>query len=164
VPLIHAVAATVCVAAAALHLALVRDRTSRVGHAVMLAAMVALALGMASWPVVVACVLALAALGGRLLLAAEGSARSCALDAIACAGLAVLAWLAMPGAGDHESMHAMADMASTGTSYAGRPLLLAVAVGAAWAVIIRLTDRSRTSLGHAASGLMVGGMALMALA
>jgi hypothetical protein len=158
---LHTAAAALCVVAAAVHLGLVRDSASRAGHAVMLAAMVALALGMDRGPVLVACMLVLAAVGGRLLVSEHSSSRACALDAVGCAVLAGVTALTMPRepAMTHEAMGAMQHAAALSW-----PMLIgAVLVGPAWAVLGRVVDRSRARLGQVASGLMIGGMALMAL-
>lgn len=156
-------AAALCVAAAAVHLWRAREGSSRVGHAVMLAAMVALGLGMDQVPVVAGCLVALAATAGRLVVSDHGGSRACALDAVACAALVGLAWLSMPTG--HDAMAGMTGMPGMEhpASLSWTVLGTAALAGVAWAGLGRLVDRSRTWAAQGASAVMIGGMAVMAL-
>ena len=162
----------VCVVAAAVMTWQSRGVRVRMAHAIMLLAMVALAVDMASALVQVVSVLALLGTGAWMLLGSRDAAgRSCALDLGTCAALVALMgattlWRA--GTPDAATMPGMTmSHASAGLSGPAQVAVPALAAGVVlgWALLRRTTGRPEGARGGSlAAWSMVLGMAAMTLA
>ena len=158
-------ATAACLLGATAMLVHAKDRVTRVAHALMLAAMVAMCFSMDRGIALAGLALVLCVAGLVLVRRRDDVRRAAAVDVLGCAVLLGISSVAMTrhSSSDmaHGSMDSMAMPAAAGDSVGDVLLVAVLVIVAIWMAAGCFLAPRRSALGWGASALMVAGMGTM---